>query len=86
MISSSIEKITLKNTPVQAFSINGASYLTLNDVTVDNSAGTSEGHNTDAFDVGSSDHVEIWNSNVYNQDDCVAVNSGTNLYFSGTPA
>jgi polygalacturonase len=51
-------------------------------VRLQNSAGTSLGHNTDAFDVGSSDHVTVQNVKVYNQDDCVAVNSGTNLYFS----
>jgi polygalacturonase len=84
MKSSSISGITLLNTPIQGYSINGASYLTLSSVTIDNKAGTSQGHNTDAFDVGSSDHVEIHTATVYNQDDCVAINSGTNLYFSST--
>lgn len=82
MINSRIEKIKILNSPVQVFSINGASSLTVDSVTVDNSAGTSKGHNTDAFDVGSSTYVTINKATVYNQDDCVAVNSGTNLYFS----
>jgi polygalacturonase len=29
------------------------------------------------FDIGSSTNVVITGANVYNQDDCVAVNSGT---------
>jgi polygalacturonase len=102
LTSSTIAGITLRNMPVQGFSIDGASYLTLSNIVVDNSAGTAEGHNTDAFDIGDSDHVEIHGATVSNQDvsghsrvrrcckylcgvsqDCVAVNSGTNYYFTG---
>ncbi|KAI1343760.1 endopolygalacturonase [Xylariaceae sp. FL0016] len=84
MISSSITGLNVKNTPVQGFSINGASDLTLQDITIDNSDGDSEGgHNTDAFDVGSSDGVRIIGANVKNQDDCLAINSGTNIEFTG---
>jgi polygalacturonase len=54
--------------PVQGYSIDSASYLTLSNVIIDNSAGTAEGHNTDAFDIGSSDHVEIHGATVSNQD------------------
>lgn len=47
-------------------------------ITVDDSDGDSEGgHNTDAFDVGDSNDVTITGATVYNQDDCLAVNSGT---------
>lgn len=47
-------------------------------MTIDNSAGDSGGgHNTDGFDIGSSSNVVISGAKVYNQDDCVAVNSGT---------
>ena len=79
MVSSSISPITIKDSPVQVFSINGAQDLTLTGMTIDNSAGDADekGHNTDAFDVGSSDGVIISGANVKNQDDCLAVNSGT---------
>ena len=51
-------------------------------MTINNEAGDSEGgHNTDGFDIGSSSNVIIDGANVYNQDDCVAINSGT----VGTP-
>ncbi|KAF1919186.1 glycoside hydrolase [Ampelomyces quisqualis] len=82
---SSINGLNVKNTPVQAFSINTATNLTLDHITIDNSAGdvTDGGHNTDAFDVGSSTGITISNANVKNQDDCLAVNSGTDITFTG---
>lgn len=71
------------NGPVHVFSINGAKTVHLDSITIENPNGEALGaHNTDGFDIGSSDHVTISNSNVYNQDDCIAVNSGTNLLFS----
>ncbi|KAI1358424.1 glycoside hydrolase [Xylaria arbuscula] len=82
--SSSIVNINIKNTPVQAVSINGCEGLTVTDITIDNSDGDDAGgHNTDAFDIGESSDVTITGATVYNQDDCVAVNSGTNIVFSG---
>jgi len=73
------------NSPVQVFSIDGAQTLTLSDITIDDSAGDTDdlGHNTDAFDVGDSDGVTISGANVKNQDDCLAINSGTNIIFTG---
>jgi polygalacturonase len=45
-------------------------------VTVNNKDGDSNGgHNTDAFDVGDSSQITISGATVYNQDDCLAVNS-----------
>lgn len=41
------------------------------------------GHNTDAFDVGSSTNIVISGANVKNQDDCLAINSGTGITFTG---
>lgn len=48
-------------------------------MTIDSSAGdaSSLGHNTDGFDIGTSSNVVIDGAKVYNQDDCVAINSGT---------
>jgi polygalacturonase len=84
LTDSIIQSLNVRNTPVQGFSVNGAKNLTLDHVTIDNSAGDSGGgHNTDAFDVGSSDTVIISNANVKNQDDCLAINSGSNIHFTG---
>lgn len=90
LTSSTISGITLKNTPVQGFSIDGAKGLTLSDITIDNkdgdatdSSGDALGHNTDAFDVGDSSDVTISGATIYNQDDCLAINSGTGITFTG---
>lgn len=78
LTSSSITNLYIQNTPVQAVSIDGANGLTITGMTIDSSAGDTEGgHNTDGFDIGSSSNVVISGAKVYNQDDCVAVNSGT---------
>ncbi|KAM0131428.1 hypothetical protein ACHAO1_007338 [Botrytis cinerea] len=82
---STISGINILNSPVQVFSINGASGLTLSNINIDNSAGDagSLGHNTDAFDVGSSSDITISGAVVKNQDDCLAINSGTGITFTG---
>lgn len=83
LTSSTIKGLNVKNTPVQFMSIDGAKDLHITGVTMDNSAGDSLGHNTDAFDVGGSDGVYISGAVVKNQDDCLAINSGTNINFDG---
>lgn len=84
LTSSTISGINIKNSPVQVFSVNGASWLTLSNISIDDKDGDSQGgHNTDAFDVGDSSGVYISGATVYNQDDCLAVNSGTNITFTG---
>jgi len=84
MTNSIIKGITIKNSPVQIFSINNSQGLQVNGVTVNNKDGDSKGgHNTDAFDVGDSSQITISGATVYNQDDCLAVNSGTDITFTG---
>nr|Q1HAY5.1 RecName: Full=Probable endopolygalacturonase B; AltName: Full=Pectinase B; AltName: Full=Polygalacturonase B; Flags: Precursor [Aspergillus luchuensis]BAE94655.1 polygalacturonase [Aspergillus luchuensis] len=78
---SSITGLKIYNTPVQGFSIL-ADHLTITDVTIDDSAGTSKGHNTDAFDIGQSTYITIDGATVYNQDDCLAINSGEHITFT----
>jgi polygalacturonase len=76
--TSTISNIYIQNSPVQVFSIDGSSGLTLSGITIDNTAGDSAGAaNTDGFDVGDSSDITISGANVYNQDDCLAINSGT---------
>jgi len=83
LTKSSISGLTFKDSPVQLMSINGATTLTVDSITMNNKNGVSLGHNTDAFDVGSSTGVTISNANILNQDDCLAVNSGTTIAFTG---
>ncbi|KAH6622357.1 putative endopolygalacturonase [Boeremia exigua] len=82
--TSSITNLYLENTPVQAVSINGCDGLTISHMTIDNSASDSlpsnkAAHNTDGFDIGSSTNIIINKASVHNQDDCVAINSGTGI-------
>jgi len=83
LISSTISDIYILNPPVQVFSIDGCTDLTVSGITIDGTAGDSLGANTDGFDIGDSTSVTISGANVYNQDDCVAVNSGTDITFTG---
>ena len=72
----------VKDSPAQAISVGttGGSAV-FSDVLVDNKDGDTDslGHNTDGFDVSASD-VTITGSTVYNQDDCVAINSVSSPY------
>ncbi|KAJ4389192.1 hypothetical protein N0V93_006655 [Gnomoniopsis smithogilvyi] len=79
LTDSTITNLYIYNTPIQAVSIDGADGLTITDMTINNEAGDSLGVNTDGFDIGDSTNVVITGANVYNQDDCVAINSGTDI-------
>ncbi|CAN8096193.1 unnamed protein product [Discula destructiva] len=80
--NSVLDSIKILNAPINSFSINYIETLTVKNITIDNSAGDKlGGHNTDAFDINNSNNVVITGATVYNQDDCVAVNSGTNILF-----
>ncbi|KAJ5733492.1 Endopolygalacturonase [Penicillium malachiteum] len=82
LTDSTITNLYIYNTPVQAVSIDNCDGLTITDMTINSEAGDSEGGaNTDGFDIGSSTNVVITGAEVYNQDDCVAVNSGTDITF-----
>lgn len=78
LTSSTITDLYIQDTPLMAVSISGCNGLTITNMTINDQAGdTLGGHNTDGFDIGTSSNVVITGANVYNQDDCVAVNSGT---------
>lgn len=47
-----------------------------------NSDGAAAGHNTDGFDCSTTD-LTIQNSVIKNQDDCLAINKGSNIVFKG---
>ncbi|XP_060534970.1 uncharacterized protein LOC132707227 isoform X2 [Cylas formicarius] len=75
------------NTPIDCVQATNAVNLTFTDWIIDNLAGDPDvapsgkfGKNTDGFDVWNSTDVVIKNSAVYNQDDCVAVRCGANIY------
>jgi galacturan 1,4-alpha-galacturonidase len=87
--NSQISGLKVVNVPVHVFSIGNCHGLTLDHITIDNAKGDARagngkslGHNTDAFDVGDSTGITISNAWVHNQDDCLAVNSGTDITFA----
>lgn len=81
------EQLTIQNWPTHLFSLSGSD-LTIGNLILDNSAGDDTnsdgdalGHNTDAFDVSSMTGLYVHDVTVYNQDDCVAVNDGSDMVF-----
>lgn len=91
-VDSVISNLNIQNWPVHCFSITGGSGLTLSGINLDNSAGNaandaSDGlpaaHNSDGFDISSTTGLTLENSVVNNQDDCVAVTSGSDITVTG---
>lgn len=92
-----VANLKIQNWPTHCFYMTGNQQMTVQDLVLDNSAGDepnessgskAAAHNSDGFDIGSSDYVTLSSIEVYNQDDCVAVTSGThitvsNMYCSG---
>ncbi|TPR06767.1 NmrA-like family protein [Aspergillus niger] len=88
MYNSKIENLNILNWPVHCFEIENTEYLTISGLILNNTAGDaanskSDGdpaaHNTDGFDIKQSDFLTLSNSWVHNQDDCVAVTSGSSI-------
>lgn len=92
-----IENLHIQNWPTHLFSISSCADLTCQNLYMDNTAGDapnaiSEGlpaaHNSDGFDLSTSNNMMITDSTILSQDDCVAITSGNivtvqNLYCSG---
>jgi len=73
--------VTVLNSPAQAVSVGNTAAMTVSSVTINNSAGSSLGHNTDCFDTSGSD-LTITGNTCENQDDCLAINEGSSIVFS----
>ncbi|CAN8105414.1 unnamed protein product [Discula destructiva] len=91
-INAKITNLNIQNWPVHCFYISGAAGLTIDGLNMDNSAGDAPNsksgslaaaHNSDGFDISGSDAVTVSNTKVVNQDDCVAVTSGSNILVTG---
>lgn len=81
LTNSHISRLNVLNYPVHGFAINGRN-IKVTGVRMDNKLGhLLGGHNTDGFDVANADRVTISHCYVDNQDDCLALNSGTNIQF-----
>ncbi|KAG6615599.1 polygalacturonase [Phytophthora cinnamomi] len=79
---STLSGFTLLNMPYRTFSIYYSNYTTITGLTLNSSAGDGVAKNTDGFDLLGNDHFTITKNRVYNQDDCLAMQSSTNIVFS----
>ncbi|XP_018324496.1 polygalacturonase-like [Agrilus planipennis] len=80
--NSIVNGLNIKNTPKHCLAIKSCKNVTISNVTIDDREGDfNGGHNTDAFGISESDEITITNCVVYNQDDCLALTSGTNTVF-----
>ena len=82
VINSTLSNFTLLNAPYRQFSIGNSAHTLLTRLTLNSSAGDGKAHNTDGFDLSGNDHITISNNRIYNQDDCLAMQSSTNTIFS----
>ncbi|KAL3659337.1 hypothetical protein V7S43_015608 [Phytophthora oleae] len=82
VISSTVKGFTIKNSPYRTFSILSSQSTTVSGLTLDSSDGDGTAKNTDGFDLSKNTGVTITGCKVYNQDDCLAMQSSTNTVFS----
>ncbi|KAF8187455.1 polygalacturonase [Pholiota molesta] len=90
-ISGIYSNVTVVNSPSRVYSVSNPAPLVMTNLIIDNSQGDvpnnqsnglPAGHNTDGFDCSTTDLV-IQNSMIHNQDDCLAINKGSNIVFQG---
>ncbi|CEG47810.1 hypothetical protein L916_14504 [Plasmopara halstedii] len=81
VINSVVSDFTILNMPYRTFSLVTCKNTTLTGITIDSRAGDGLAKNTDGFDLTKNDHITITNCTIYNQDDCLAMQSSTNTVF-----
>jgi galacturan 1,4-alpha-galacturonidase len=90
-ISGTYQNVKVVNSPARVYSVSNPAKLLMTGLIIDNSqgdytnsksGGLAAGHNTDGFDASTTD-LTIQNSQIHNQDDCLAINKGSNIVFKG---
>ncbi|KAI0657550.1 endo-polygalacturonase PG1 [Cubamyces menziesii] len=88
-ISGTYSNVKVLNSPARVYSVSNPAPLVMSQLTIDDSAGDAPnsksggkaaGHNTDGFDCSTTD-LTIQDSTIHNQDDCLAINKGSNIVF-----
>ncbi|CAE6444666.1 unnamed protein product [Rhizoctonia solani] len=88
-MSGSYSNVNVLNSPAHVYSISNPAKLAMSKLLINNSAGDkpnsksggkAAGHNTDGFDVSTND-LTIEDSTILNQDDCIAINKGSDIIF-----
>ncbi|GMF34810.1 unnamed protein product [Phytophthora lilii] len=82
VINSTLSGFNLLHMPYRTFSIGDSNYTTISGLTLNSSAGDGVAKNTDGFDLSRNDHMTITKNRIFNQDDCLAMQSSTNTVFS----
>ena len=82
VISSKVSGFTVKNMPFRTFSVVTCKNTVLSGLTIDSREGNGIAKNTDGFNLSKNDGVTITGNTIYNQDDCLAMQSSTNTVFS----
>ncbi|KAE8961418.1 hypothetical protein PF011_g29758 [Phytophthora fragariae] len=80
--SSTLSGFTIKNSPFRTFSVLNSQKTTISGLLLDSRAGDGKAKNTDGFDLSRNDGITITGNKIYNQDDCLAMQSSTNTVFS----
>lgn len=90
-ISGTFTNVKVLNSPARVYSVSNPGPLVMSKLNIDDSLGDlpnsasnglAAGHNTDGFDVSTTDLI-IESSTIHNQDDCLAINKGSNIVFTG---
>ncbi|CAI5742871.1 unnamed protein product [Hyaloperonospora brassicae] len=81
VITSKVSGFTIKNMLFRTFSVVACKNTVLSGLTIDSRAGDGIAKNTDGFDLSKNDGVTITGNTIYNQDDCLAMQSSTNTVF-----
>ncbi|KDN35562.1 hypothetical protein RSAG8_11477, partial [Rhizoctonia solani AG-8 WAC10335] len=88
-MSGTYSNVKVLNSPAHTYSVSNPAKLVMSKLVIDDSAGDqpnsksggkAAGHNTDGFDASTKD-LTIEDSKIYNQDDCIAINKGSNIIF-----
>ncbi|ENN73840.1 hypothetical protein YQE_09560, partial [Dendroctonus ponderosae] len=85
--NSTVKDLNIKNCPNNCVVLSKSTNLLVTNINIDNYdgypgvIGAKDAKNTDGFDVAGGSGIEEENSVVINQDDCVAVNGGSNKVF-----
>ncbi|KAF4041683.1 Glycosyl hydrolases family 28 [Phytophthora infestans] len=82
VLSSTVSDFTIKNMPFRTFSIVTSKDTTLSGLTIDSRTGNGLAKSTDGFGLTKNDHITITRNKIFNQDDCLAMQSSTNTVFS----
>ncbi|KAI6356922.1 hypothetical protein MCOR25_007830 [Pyricularia grisea] len=82
LVDSSIVGLNIRNAPAHGLLLNNVQNLSIRNVSIDGGAGSDLGRDAAGFTISNSSNVAIDGSAVRGQDNCVTVDSGSNIAFT----